>query len=108
MLNNTDGVAFASPAVPNDPTNPEAVLWQVIAETAPQDEATSDLLTTLRDGSIDEASGIDLLTTGSLAVGADFSSFLADRIPIFFAAVLALSFLLLMACLLYTSPSPRD
>ena len=97
MLNNTDGVAFASPAVPNDPTNPEAVLWQVIAETAPQDEATSDLLTTLRDGSIDEASGIDLLTTGSLAVGADFSSFLADRIPIFFAAVLALSFLLLMA-----------
>lgn len=97
LLNSTEGVAFASPPIPNDPENPEAVLWQVISATAPQDSATSDLLEVLRDGRIDAAAGVDVFTTGSLAVGADFSSYLARRIPVFFLAVLTLSFLLLMA-----------
>lgn len=97
LLNATDGVAFASPAIPNDPANPEAVLWQVIAETAPQDEGTSALIEALRDGRVDDAAGVDVFATGSVAVGVDFSSYLAARIPIFFGAVLALSFLLLMA-----------
>ncbi len=95
-LNAIDGVAFASPPIPNDPTNPSAVLWQVVSQTAPQAEATSDLLERLRDGQLDEVAGVDLKVTGSLAVGADFSTYLAARIPLFFGAVLALSFLLLM------------
>ena len=32
------GVAFVSPAHPNDPNNPTAVLWNVVPTTGPQDE----------------------------------------------------------------------
>ncbi len=100
QLNNVEGVAFASPPIPNniaDPFASEAVLWRVIPETAPQDEATADLLTRLRDGSIEQTAGVDIAVTGTVAVGADFSSYLSRRIPLFFGAVLTLSFLLLMA-----------
>jgi RND superfamily putative drug exporter len=93
-----DGVAFATPAV----TAPDggAALWRVIPETAPQDEGTTELVERLRDDVIPTAvgdSGLDPAVTGSVAVGVDFSSYLASRLPIFFAAVLTLSFLLLMA-----------
>jgi len=42
-------------------------------------------------------SGLDVKVTGSVAVNVDFSRYLADRLPLFFSVVLALSFLLLMA-----------
>ena len=45
----TPGVVFASPARPNDPTNPTAAVWQVIPSTSPQDQATTDLVDHLRD-----------------------------------------------------------
>jgi RND superfamily putative drug exporter len=95
-----EGVAFASPAVPNDATAPTAALWQVIPTSAPQDEATYDLVDRLRSdvlpGAI-EGTGVETYVTGSVAVAVDFSDYLAARLPLFFAAVLALSFLLLMA-----------
>jgi RND superfamily putative drug exporter len=94
-----DGVAFASPAFPNDPEDPTAAVWRVIPTTAPQDEATTDLVNRLRDDVLPAASegtGADVLVTGFVAVTVDFSSFLADRLVLFFAAVLTLSFILLM------------
>jgi RND superfamily putative drug exporter len=94
-----DGVAFAPPAQTNDPSAPTAVLWQVIPTTAPQDEATIELLDRLRDEVLpafaDE--GLDVAVTGAVAVQADFSEFLSERLPLFFGVVLALAFLLLMA-----------
>ncbi len=93
------GVAFVSPAVPNDPTDPTAVLWRIIPTTAPQDEATTDLVNRLRSDVLppaEEVAGVDAAITGFTAVGVDFSDYLASRLPYFFAAVLILSFLLLM------------
>ena len=93
------GVEFASPAVPDDPEDPSAVVWQVIPTTAPQDEATTDTVARLRDTVIPAATdgtGLDVAVTGTVAVGVDFSEYLAERLPVFFAAVLTLSFLLLM------------
>ncbi|MEE9414373.1 MAG: MMPL family transporter [Acidimicrobiales bacterium] len=94
-LQATEGVAFATPPVPNSPEAPEAVLWQVIPETSPQAAATSDLVKRLRDEVLPQTS-IDVKVTGSVAIGIDFSEHLARRIPVFFGAVLALSFMLLM------------
>ncbi|MFZ4516770.1 MAG: MMPL family transporter [Microthrixaceae bacterium] len=95
----TPGVQFASPAQPNDPTNPTAVVWRVIPTTAPQDAATTDLVNRLRDDVLPAATagtGADVLVTGFVAVTVDFSQYLAGRLVLFFAAVLTLSFLLLM------------
>jgi RND superfamily putative drug exporter len=41
--------------------------------------------------------GLDVAVAGGVAIGADFTEYLAARLPWFFAAVLGLSFLLLMA-----------
>lgn len=96
----TDGVAVASPAQPNDPTAPTAAVWQVIPTTAPQEEATTDLVNLLRDEVFPAAvagTGIEVAVTGLVAVNVDFSDYLSARLPLFFAVVLLLSFLLLMA-----------
>ena len=45
-----------------------------------------------RDGRV----GLDVAVAGSVAVGVDFTDYLSARLPYFFAAVLGLSFLLLM------------
>jgi putative drug exporter of the RND superfamily len=95
----TEGVAFASPAVPNDPADPAAVVWQVIPTGAPQDAATTDLVKRLRAEVLPSASrgtGVDVLVTGFVAVTVDFSEYLAGRLALFFGAVLTLSFVLLM------------
>ena len=93
-----DGVAFVSPPVPNDPSSPAAVLWKVIPETAPQDEATTSLVNRLRGDVLPavETGELDIAVTGFTAVGVDFTDYLSERLPFFFAAVLILSFLLLM------------
>ncbi len=93
------GVAFASPAQPNG-ASPTAALWQVIPTSAPQDEATYDLVDRLRDEVLPTAidgTGVETYLTGQVAVAVDFSDYLANRLPLFFGAVLTLSFLLLMA-----------
>jgi putative drug exporter of the RND superfamily len=90
-------VVFASPPVLNE--RGTAVLWNVVPTDGPQEEATSDLVRRLRNDvlpPIEAASGIDVAVTGIVAGQIDFSNVLADRLPYFFAAVLLLSFLLLM------------
>jgi len=99
-LNQTEGVAFASPPEPNDPENPQAVIIQVQPTTSPQDEATETLVKTLRDEVVPEAIGdadITPYVTGATAANIDFTGFLGGRILLFFGVVLLLSFLLLMA-----------
>ncbi|MEN8114778.1 MAG: MMPL family transporter, partial [Actinomycetota bacterium] len=94
-----DGIARVAGPIPNDPQQPTAVLWQVTAETSPQDEATSDLVHHLRDDvipQIDAKLGTEMKVTGPVAANIDFSDYLAQRIWYFYGAVLLLSFLFLM------------
>jgi len=93
------GIAQVAGPIPNDRENPTAVLWQVIPDTAPQDEATTDLVHTLRSDvlpKIDQKLGTDVKITGPVAANIDFSDYLAARIWYFYGAVLLLSFLFLL------------
>ena len=93
------GVESVSDPRPNDPENPTAVMWQLMPTSGPQDEATTDLVSRLRDTVLppaESAAGVDVKVTGNVAVNVDFSHYLTSRLPYFFAAVLTLSFLLLM------------
>ncbi len=95
-LNQTPGIAFASPPVPSE--QGDAAVIQVQPTTSPQDEATQDLVHQLRDDTIPTAlAGTDLAVYvgGATAAAIDFSEFTAARLPWFIAAVLVLSFLLL-------------
>ncbi len=67
----------------------------VYPENSPQDLETEQLVKQLRNDVI-PATGVAALVGGSTAVAVDFSSYLGDRMPYLFAAVLILSFLLLM------------
>jgi RND superfamily putative drug exporter len=93
------GIAQASPAITNDQAAPTAALWRVTPTTAPQDAATTDLVNRLRSDVLPQATdgtGLDVKVAGGVAVGVDFTEYLSARLPYFFAAVLGLSFLLLM------------
>ena len=82
-----------------DPAATEAVIVRIIPTTSPQDEVTEATVTRLRDDVVApavEGTGIDANLTGAVPANIDFSDFLAGRIIVFFGAVLAVSFLLLM------------
>jgi putative drug exporter of the RND superfamily len=92
-------VAFVSPPIPNNPTKPTAALLRVISKTSPQDVQTDDLVKRLRATVVPGAvagSAITPFVAGNGAANLDFSTYLGHRTPVFFAAVLGLSFLLLM------------
>ena len=96
------GVASVAPPLPSDPGDPDgaaAYLIRVAPDTSPQDEATTELVEALRSEAVPSAvAGTTLAVnvTGTVAANIDFSDYLAQRIVLFFGAVLALSFLLLM------------
>ena len=92
-----DGVAFVSTPVVND-AGDTAVL-SLVPTTSPQDQATEDLVETLRDQSIPAAtSGTDLTVDvgGLVAANIDTTQGTAERFPLFVGGVLLFSFLLLM------------
>ena len=93
------GVAFVSPPQLNDPDAPTAAMWNLVPTSGPQDEATTQLVERLRDQVLppaEDAAGVEVAVTGTVAVNSDFSDYLTARLPFFFGAVLLLSFLLLM------------
>ncbi len=93
------GVAQVAGPTTNDPAAPTAAMYRVIPTTAPQDEATTALVDRLRDDVLPAAtagSGLDVAVAGTVAINVDFTDYLSARLPWFFAAVLGLSFLLLM------------
>jgi putative drug exporter of the RND superfamily len=76
-----------------------AMLWRVVPTTGPQEVDTEDLVKRLRDDVLpptEEQIGSQVLVTGVTASSIDSSEHMAERMPWFFLAVLALSFLLLM------------
>jgi RND superfamily putative drug exporter len=98
-LASVPGVAQVTPPFPNDPADPRAVIWRVYPTTSPQDAATAQLVDDLRASELLDdarAQGLDVKVTGNVALSQDFSDYLAQRIPVFFGAVLVLSFLLLL------------
>lgn len=97
------GVAKAYPALPSDmsaPLDAPAFLIHVIPASAPQDEATTELVHDIRSDIVPAWTAdtdFKVSVTGVVATEIDFTEFLAGRIFIFFGAVLALSFIFLMA-----------
>lgn len=76
-----------------------AAVLTVIPDSAPQDQGTVDLINALRkDLRADfKGTGARPLVGGSTALFIDVGNHVTSRLPIFFGAVIALSFLLLMA-----------
>ncbi len=101
-LEQTDGVAEVLGPVPNtfgDPASASAAIIRVTPTTGPQDAATDELVKSLRSDvvpSVTDGTDVVVNVSGAVAANIDFSSYLAQRLPIFFIAVLSLSFLLLM------------
>ena len=94
----TDGVATVVPPVVNEAG--DAAVISVVPETGPQDEATEDLVHTLRDDIIPAAvsgTGVDASVGGTTAAFIDDSEQTASRLPLFIGGVVVLSFILLMS-----------
>ena len=97
-LASTPGVASVSPAA-TSPSGETAVI-RLNPTTSPQDQATSSLLHRLRKEVIPQATagtGITVYVGGFNALTDDFANLLGQRLPLFIAVVIILSFLLLMA-----------
>jgi RND superfamily putative drug exporter len=78
---------------------PGVALANVYPKGSPQDASTSDLLHKVRDQVIPDAArgtGLHVLVGGQTAIFDDFSTVLSRKLPLFFAVVVLLSFLLLM------------
>jgi RND superfamily putative drug exporter len=75
------------------------VRWLVTPTGGPQDKETASLVDRLRDEVLppfEQSAGTQILVTGLVAANVDMSAYMGERMPIFFGAVLTLSFLLLM------------
>jgi RND superfamily putative drug exporter len=96
-LRSEDGFAFVGdPVVSEDGT---AAILTAIPTTSPQDQATADLVADLREGVLPEtlgAAGITAHVGGIVAALDDQSEYVKDKLPVFIAGVVGLSFLLLL------------
>jgi putative drug exporter of the RND superfamily len=93
------GVANVGPVVPNNATNPTAAIIAVTPKTSPQDPKTATLVHHLRDDVIPPVvagTDVSVHSGGNAAISIDLTKKLSSRLPYFFGAVIALSFLLLM------------
>jgi RND superfamily putative drug exporter len=89
----TPGMAFAGVA----PMKSDKVaLVMAYPTTSPQDEATSNLVHTLRNTVI-PSTNVEARVGGYTAASVDFSDYLGKRLPFLIGLVLIVSFLLLMA-----------
>jgi len=116
-LSQTEGVAGTNPSLatlaifgklaqaqaqaPSASAQPPKMIQAVAVfpSSAPQDQATMDLLERLRtqtDPALEQATGAKLYVGGTQAVTSDFTSVLANALPLFLAIVIGLGFLALM------------
>lgn len=96
-LEQTEGVATVSPVIPNEQLS--AAVMQVVPASAPQAEATSELITRIRAEDIPEITRDTTVTVhvgGVTASYDDLATLLQDRLPYFIGLVLTLSFILLL------------
>jgi RND superfamily putative drug exporter len=96
-LEATPGVQAVSPPIPN--SLGDVAIVQVQPTTAPQDEETEELTRHLREDlvpAVTDGTGVTVRVSGVTAAVIDFAEHTAERLPLIVAAVLVLSFLLLM------------
>ena len=96
-LSNKPDVIFVTPLKINPQGN--VGLITVVAKTSPQSTQTSDLITSLRDRYIPDAtvnSHTAIYVGGETALSNDFSGILDGKIPLFVAIIVILGCLLLM------------
>ena len=92
-------VARVEPAVVPAKQGIDVLLVNVYPKTAPQSAATTDLINQLRVSTIPRAtagSGVDVYVGGQTATFVDFDHVISDKLPLFIAVVILLSFLLLV------------
>ena len=97
-LSTTPGVAAVSPPVASP--SADAAVIALTPEASPQDRATTELLSRLRRHVVPDAladSGVQVRVGGITASYVDQTNSISSRLPIFIGAVIALSFLLLLA-----------
>jgi RND superfamily putative drug exporter len=95
-LQATPGVASVSAPALN-PSGQTAV-YQVFPRTAPQSQATTDLVNRLRDqqlSQVEHVTGATVVVGGSTATGIDFSHVISGRLALFISVVVLLAGLLL-------------
>jgi RND superfamily putative drug exporter len=96
-LRSEQGVAFVAGPVINDAG--DAAIITVIPTGSPQDKQTEDLVNRLRDDVVPDQlgdTGIRVEIGGVTAALEDQSEYMKGRMPLFIAAVVGLSFLLLL------------
>jgi putative drug exporter of the RND superfamily len=96
-LRSQEGVAFVPDPVINE--DGSAALLTVIPTTSPQDAETEELVSQLRETVVPEelsGSGVTAEIGGVTAALDDQSDYVTDRMPLFIAGVVGLSFLLLL------------
>jgi RND superfamily putative drug exporter len=97
QLNETEGIAAASPPIPNEAG--DAAIITAYPTTSPQNEATTTVVINLREEVIPnalEGSDTRVLVGGLTASVIDFADVNGDRLPLLIAVVIAVSFLLLV------------
>jgi len=96
-LKGEPGVAYVAAPTFNEAGT--AALLTVVPTTSPQDAATSHLVERMRDTVLPDAlrdTGVTAYTGGITTAFEDQSEYITDRMPLFIAAVVGLSFLLLL------------
>jgi putative drug exporter of the RND superfamily len=88
-------------AVEAAPTRPgqDLAIVTVVPSSAPQDAATSDLITRLRTDVIPAATAgtsLKVYVGGATAIFGDFAQVISSKLPLFIAVIVGLGFLLLM------------
>ena len=94
----TPGVAAVSTPVPSP--DGDAAVIALTPTTSPQDEATGGLLDRIRGDVVPRAldgADVDVVVGGVTAANADQTRSIAERLPYFLLAVIALAFLFLLA-----------
>jgi putative drug exporter of the RND superfamily len=89
----------ASVSAPTVSPQGRTAVFQVFPDSAPQDGATGNLVTALRDTvlpPIAHGTGATILVGGVTASGIDFTHVLAAKLPLFIAVVVGLAALLLL------------
>ncbi len=96
VVSGTDGVVSVAPAQPS--ADQETALVGIVPASAPDDEATFELVRDLRRelAPVADAAGADISLTGATALGVDISDKLRDALPVYLVLVVGLSFVLLM------------
>ncbi|NED99314.1 MMPL family transporter [Phytoactinopolyspora halotolerans] len=97
QIASTEGVASVSPPVLNEAG--DTAVFTVIPTTGPQDDATADLVHTLRDDVVPVATdgtGLEIYVGGITATNIDSTDNVVDRLPLLIGGVVLLSMVLLL------------